>query len=113
MQHESIEQRKVITYCKLRNIKVFAIPNGGKRGAKEAYFLKLEGVSAGVPDLCIPIPNEKYHGLFIEMKYGKNKTTSSQKEWINYLNKNGYLAVVCYGCDQAFDTIKKYLKGAL
>lgn len=108
MQHEAYEQRKVIEYCKLRKIKVFAIPNGGKRSLKEAYFLKLEGCSAGVPDLCIPKPNAKHHGLFIEMKYGKNKPTENQKEWIEYLNSVGYLAVVCYSADEAFKLLNKY-----
>ena len=72
-------------------------------------FLKLEGCSPGVPDLCVPIPNKKYHGLFIEMKYGKNKPTAYQKEWIEYLNGVGYLAVVCYGADEALDILKKYI----
>ena len=109
MQYEAYEQRKVIEYCKLRKIRVFSVPNGGKRGAKEAYFLKLEGCSPGVPDLCVPIPNKKYNGLFIEMKYGKNKPTSNQKEWIKYLNSVGYLAVVCYGAEEAVNLIKKYI----
>ena len=109
MQYEAYEQRKVIEYCKLRKIRVFSVPNGGKRGAKEAYFLKLEGCSPGVPDLCVPIPNKNYHGLFIEMKYGKNKPTQYQKEWIEYLNSVGYFAVVCYGAEQAIKAIKKYI----
>ena len=51
MQKEAMEQRKLIKYCNLRHIEIFAIPNGGRRNPKEAYFLKLEGCSAGVPDL--------------------------------------------------------------
>lgn len=110
MQRESVEQRKLIKYCNLRKIKIFAIPNGGKRDYKEAYFLKLEGCSAGVPDLFVPVPKGKYHGLFIEMKYGNNKATENQNRWIKYLNSVGYLAVVCYGCENAIKTIEKYLK---
>lgn len=110
MQRESIEQRKLIEYCNYRKIKIFAIPNGGKRNIREAHFLRLEGCSAGVPDLFVPIPKGEYHGLFIEMKYGKNKPTEHQTKWLNYLNSVGYLAVVCYGCENAIKTIEKYLK---
>lgn len=110
MQHESMEQRAVVSYCHLRKIPIFAIPNGGKRNRQEAYFMKLEGTSAGVPDLCIPVPNKKYHGLYIEMKYGKNKPTQNQIKWIDYLNSVGYLAIVCYGHNDAITHIDNYLK---
>ncbi len=109
MQYEASMQRSVVEYCRLRKIKIVAIPNGGKRGLKEAYFLKLEGVSAGFPDLFVVEMRGGYGGLFIELKYGKNKPTESQKQWINYLNSVGYLAVVCYSCEEALETINKYL----
>lgn len=110
MQKEAMAQRAVIEYCRLMKIKVYAIPNGGRRSAKEAYFLKLEGVSAGICDLCIPYMRGGYGGLYIELKAGKNKPTKSQQEWIDFLNSEGYLAVVCYGHLEALETIKKYLK---
>ena len=110
MQYEAIEQIKVVQYCNLRKIRIFHIPNGGSRNKIEAINLKRQGVSPGVPDLCFPIPNEKYHGLFVEMKYGKNKPTQNQKEWIKYLNSVGYLAVVCYGHQEAIKVINEYLK---
>lgn len=109
MQYESIEQAKVIQYCNLRKILVFHIPNGGSRNKIEAINLKRQGVSPGVPDLCFPIPNKKYHGLFIEMKYGKNKPTENQNRWLEYLNGAGYLALVCYGANEAVDAINDYL----
>lgn len=112
MQYERFEQIKVIQYCKLRKIKVFHIPNGGSRNKFEAINLKREGVSPGIPDLMIPIPNHKYHGLFIEMKYGKNKPTESQLKWLDYLNSVGYLAIVCYGAKSAINEIDNYVLSA-
>lgn len=112
---EAIEQIKLFQICSfIPECKfMFAVPNGGSRNKIEAYNLKRQGLKPGVPDIMLPVAKCNYHGLFIELKYGKNKTTDNQVKYIDYLNKNGYLAVVCYGCDQAFDTIKKYLKGAL
>lgn len=106
---EASEQIAVIEYCALRRIDVFAVPNGGKRNALEAHNLKRQGVKAGVPDLMIPIAKGGYHGLFIEMKVGRNKPTDKQKEWLERLSRNGYKAVVCYGADAAIDTIDKYM----
>jgi len=106
---EHSEQCSVIDYCKIRRYPVFAIPNGGSRNKAEAAKLKAEGVSAGVPDLFIPIPKQGYHGLFIEMKVGKNRTSLEQDEWLALLRKNGYRAEVCYGADAAIKTIDDYI----
>ena len=60
--------------------------------------------------MFVALPNKKYHGLFIEMKYGKNKPTENQKKWIDYLNGVGYLACVCYGADEAIKLINEYIE---
>ena len=109
---EAIEQINVVKYCAFLKIPIFAIPNGGSRDRREAANLKMQGVKAGVPDLCIPVARGKYHGLFIEMKYGKNKTTALQEEWLELLNKIGYCAAVCHGFDKAKTVIDWYMGGA-
>lgn len=62
-----------------------------------------------VPDICLPVARGGYHGLFIELKFGKNKTTAKQDEWLAKLNEKGYAVAVCYGCKKAQDKILKYL----
>ena len=110
MQHEALEQIVVVQYCMYKDIPIFAIPNGGSRNKVEAANLKRQGVKAGVPDLCVPVALHGYHGLYIEMKYGKNKPTDDQKKWIEILNKNGYLAKVCWGADEAIKLIDWYFQ---
>ena len=107
-QIEAAEQCNVISYCMLRKIPVFHIPNGGSRNKMEAANLKRQGVRAGVPDLCFPVAKRGYHGMFIEMKAGKNKTTGLQDEWLELLQSNGYFARVCYGFDEARAVIDWY-----
>ena len=107
-RYEATEQEAVVEYCAYRGIEIFAIPNGGKRNKIEAANLKRQGVKAGVPDLCVPVARRGYHGLFIEMKYGKNKTTPSQDDWLNKLNREGYLAKVCNGYSEAIELLKYY-----
>lgn len=87
------------------------VPNGGKRDARTAANLKKEGVKAGVPDIVLPVPRGAYHGLYIELKVGRNKTSLKQREWINMLKEQGYFVEVCYGWVEAKEVIENYLKG--
>jgi len=88
---------------------MFAIPNGGWRAIKTAGWLKAEGVKAGVPDIHFPVANGGFHGLYIEMKYGWNKPTEAQEEYIEFLKERGYAVAVCYGFDEAVAVIEWYL----
>lgn len=89
---------------------MFAIPNGGLRNKFTAYKLKAEGVKAGVPDIFLPVPSNDFHGLFIEMKFGKNKPTDSQEIWHIDLALGGYKVAVCYSFEDAQKVITSYLK---
>lgn len=88
---------------------LYHIPNGGKRDKAEAARLKLEGVKAGVPDLCLPVARGGYHGLYIELKAGKNTATPLQRQWITALEREGYAAAVCTGWERAAATLIDYL----
>lgn len=115
VQHEAIEQAALFqwaftvrqTFPELRLL--YHIPNGGKRNRFEAANLKRQGVKAGVPDICLPVANGGFHGLYIELKAGKNKTTDKQDEWLSDLRQQGYFAEVCVGWENAKNTIIKYL----
>lgn len=112
-QQEAIEQIKVIQYCDLRKLPVYHVPNGGSRNKLEAANLKRQGVRAGVPDLCFPVALRGYHGMYIEMKAGKNKTTDAQDDWLELLQRNGYYVAVCYGFDGARQVIDWYFEEVL
>jgi len=88
---------------------LFAIPNGGHRHIGVARKMKAEGVKRGVPDYCLPIPRGEYHGLFIELKTKTGSTSKEQKQWLQALTQQGYLAVVAKGADEAIAAIQKYL----
>jgi len=89
---------------------LYAVPNGGYRSKATAGRMKATGTKAGVPDMCLPVPRGRYHGLYIELKRQKGGTVSpAQKMWILKLSEQGYLAKVCHGADEAIDLIKAYL----
>lgn len=69
---------------------MYHVPNGGKRDAATATALKRQGVKAGVPDIHLPVARGEYHGLYIELKAGKNTTTAKQKGWLRFLRQQGY-----------------------
>ena len=89
---------------------LYHVPNGGKRDYYTARALKRRGVRPGVPDLCLPVARGKYHGLYIELKVGKNTPTEYQTKMIRLLREQGYAAIVCYGWKDAQTAILQYLK---
>jgi len=88
---------------------LYHCPNGGKRSKAEAGRLKAAGVKAGVPDIFLPVPRGGYHGLYVELKVGKNTPTKAQSEWITELSKQGYKTSVCWGAEAAIAEIRGYL----
>jgi VRR-NUC domain len=88
---------------------LFCIPNGARTGAKQGAKLVAEGMKRGVPDLCLPVAARGFHGLWIEMKHGKNTTTDDQDQWLADLDAQGYKTCVCYTADAAIAEIKHYL----
>ena len=89
---------------------LFHIPNGGSRNKIEAANLKRQGVKAGVSDLLLPVARGGFHGLFVEMKTGKNKATEKQLAFLDAVQRQGYAAIICYSAEEAAAAIEEYLK---
>lgn len=89
---------------------MFAVPNGARTSIGAAMKLKAEGLRAGVPDIWLPVPRRRCHGLVIEMKYGRNKTSLEQDWWLEMLTRLGWKSLVCYGHEQAKCEILDYLE---
>lgn len=106
---EAAEQIKVVQYCDLMGIPIFAIPNQRKCDPKTGAHLKRQGLKPGIPDLCIPRARGDYHGLYIEMKVGSGKLSNEQSEWIKLLRSEGMCAYCCYGADNAIKLIEQYM----
>ena len=101
---------------------LFAVPNGGFRNKATAGKMKAEGVTAGVADLLLLVPNKIFHGLCIEMKIireyvdgdGKFQRKKSyqekeQKEWQSLVENQGYMYVVCRTADEFQHIVDNYL----
>lgn len=109
--NETEEQIAVVQYCDLRGILCVHVPNEGKRS--KAYGAKLQqmGMRKGFPDLLILEARGGFHGLAIEMKYGKGTASEAQKLWLELLRMKGYACAVCYGFEAARAAIDAYMIG--
>lgn len=100
------EEQRYFVYLFRRTfpgVRIFAIPNGGHRGIREATRLKNEGVSAGVPDLFIP-----EWLTWVEMKRQKGgRVDPDQKEWHAYLQQIGQRVIVARGWEDAMRQLQK------
>lgn len=122
-QEEEV-QKGVVNYLKLKYPKAWycASLGGIRTSFKQAVKAKATGYVKGFPDLQICVPMERgidgeggtrrggvYHGLFLEIKKDKKSyPTKEQKEWIAYLNEQGYCARVTKGIDESMQTIDDY-----
>ena len=110
-QIEAQAQKQLIQWC--RNYPwgqfLFHIANESIGGYGWTVRNRQMGIRKGVPDLCLPVPMQGYHGLFIEMKAPNGRTSQEQKQWIKALNAFGYKAVVCKGFLEAKEALEDYM----
>lgn len=111
LQQDFIKECKCIKY-KNSNVAQYLhhSPNGGFRNKLEAARFKAMGTQKGFPDLFMFISNKLFHGLFIELKSGKNTVTADQAGIHRLLEEQGYKVIVCYTVKGAVNAIKDYLE---
>lgn len=130
---EEQEQMAFVQWLHLKGYRHFRVPNETyTKSFKQKAKNKALGVSSGVPDLFVLIPNTgairmylaeidrgghadylppKNRLIAIEMKRKKGGTTSTnQKQWLKTLNEAGIQSVVCKGCDEAIKFIESITK---
>lgn len=88
---------------------LFHIPNERKCTPLQGKNLQRMGVKRGVPDLCLPVPRGRYHGLYIEMKTETGRVSDDQEWWGEQLSAEGYFWEVCHGWESAARVLEWYL----
>ena len=111
---ESEIQQACVKWFRLQypkhKLNLFAVGNGGARSRTEAAIMNGEGVTAGVADLLLLVPNDTHHGLAIEMKTMTGRQQPSQKEWQQAVEEKGYRYEIVRSFDQFKDLIEEYIK---
>ena len=90
---------------------LYHVPNERLCSGRQGMELKRMGVKKGVPDLVLPVPSNGFNGLYIELKTTTGTLSEEQKWWLNELKIRGYMAVVCYGFEEAINVLICYLSG--
>lgn len=71
-----------------------------------------QGTKKGFPDWILPIRMGKYVGLAMELKalrpYGK-APTEEQGAWLEHFTEEGWLALVCFGAEDAIAALDGYM----
>lgn len=115
---ESIEQRlfvqRVRLYPATRDLPSCAIPNGGRRSAREAALMKAEGVTAGAPDWMLFAPRHGASGLAIEFKSptGTGRLSEAQKAFHDRLRGEGWRVHIVKTAEEGWTLLTAYLTGA-
>jgi hypothetical protein len=104
----NLVQAPLVKWCRLKGLPIFSVPNSGKR----AIFNRERslGLWAGVSDLFLMMPNNFYHGYFIELKAKGKFPTEKQWEFMEEASKRGYLAQWFDDWVKAKESIEKYLR---
>lgn len=112
---ESGLQRACMKWMRLQypRLMMFAVPNGGYRNSREAAIMVSEGIRTGVSDLILLKACGGWHGLCVEMKYGKGRQTVSQMEFERIVTEEGYLYRVVRSFEEFRELIDNYVKGYL
>ena len=113
-QPEAIEQSKVIAWARANENNypylwmLHSSLNGLKRTKNAQGKSKQQGMLSGVPDLFLPVKNNYFVGLYIEMKSAKGRVSVEQSRFLKCAAENGYSVVVCYSAADAINTIKSH-----
>ena len=113
-QPEAAEQAKVIAWARANENNypylwmLHSSLNGLKRTKNAQGKAKQQGMLSGVPDLFLPVKNNYFNGLYIEMKSVKGRVSVEQSRFLKCAAENGYSVVVCYSACDAINTIKAH-----
>jgi hypothetical protein len=108
---EHQEQQKLIAWLHILRTQgkiagAFAVPNAARRDARQAAYMRSEGLSAGVPDIVVCLKAGRV--VFVEMKASKGgRLSESQRAWQERLQAHGHSVATCHGFEEARQYIEK------
>lgn len=97
----------------------FHVPNGGFRDVKvtergtyspTGVKLKAMGARKGILDVFFLSPRGQYIGFVADMKWGDNRLSAEQADWMEWFGAQGFLCEVAYSAGEMFDKFRSYLE---
>lgn len=87
----------------------FAVPNGGKRKNRQGRWMIEEGLTSGVADIILLVPNRRHPYLCIENKTPTGRQSPAQKLWQTAVEAAGGKYVIVRSVDEFISVIEQYL----
>lgn len=106
---EDTEQIVVATWLRHNKILFIHVPNQRNASVQEMVKLKAMGVLKGTSDLLVLARVPKHpevRGVAIEMKAMGGRVKPDQREFIERVTEEGWLARPCFGADEAIEFLK-------
>lgn len=88
----------------------FHFANERKCSPQTGMLLKRCGVKRGVSDVFITCPRGGFSGLWLELKTGRGKLSTYQRNFSDMMIKQGFAASCAHSLDAAKLIINDYLK---
>jgi len=112
LSKEQVMQAEVARRLSIEHPDVFwwHTHNEGKKSPFEQYLFKKMGGHSGVSDFVILEESNFSKGLMLELKFGANKCTRNQVEFMKHAAKKGFTCCVVYNHHQdAVNIINRHL----
>lgn len=119
---EHIEQALVISWARSHilqypclewlysSLNGIPLPGSKKTRGRIMNYMKTEGMTKGVLDLFLPVAKYGYHGIYIEMKKLGGRLSPEQRKFKAFVERQGYLALLCFGHKTAIENLTWYLE---
>lgn len=101
---------------------LYAVPNQGTTSKRHTARLVAEGLRSGIPDLCLPVARNGFHGLYMETKVDtwrptkdggrrryKTYPNKKQRAWMERLEAEGYCVHVWRTLEEGQRILEEYL----
>lgn len=114
-QSESAIQREYFRYIRCRRATnwkyefIHSIPYGIRATIGLAMKIKAEGLTEGIPDVCVPCPSQGYHVMYLEFKTRYGQQSKAQKRFQKYCKMVGNKYVVVRSAIDAIRVTEEYL----
>ena len=118
-QEEYLIQKAVFAWAEIERVKrpeLFLLEgsiNGVKLTIGQIVKAKKAGMKKATPDIRLPVPSGKYHGLYVELKTKNGKIDPDQKDYLKALGHYGNFACVCRGYRACVGVIRAYIDGRI
>jgi len=103
-------QIALVSWARYCGLPLISIPNGGRRSLWSGQKENAMGLTAGVSDLFLAMPNTTHHGFWIEMKRKGAKPNPGQLGWLKLMQNHGYKAEWYDDWEKAKSAIEAYIE---